>query len=317
VIFLIGWTALRDKRFRLLALLVVLIEVILGFAGYFGAFKTILFLAIVLIVGSGIGLRRVLRPSLLGILLAAGLMSAFWQAVKDDYRVFLSDGERGQVVRAPLVSRFIFLLQSGAELRGADLTYGFESGLDRIGYLEFLARTIQTVPARVPYQNGRLWLEALTHVVTPRFLFPEKAAINDSERTREFTGRWVAGADDGTSISIGYVGESYIDFGPLVMFIPIALLGFFWGWAYRTLATRTRHKLLGIAISTNLILGGAIYFEWSNIKLLGGAMSSLLVLWCLLLFWGDAIWRFVAPLPERKIVVAENAGPSLRVAPEL
>src|SRR2546428_5140933 len=110
VIFLVGWAALRDARYRLLAVLVLLIEVALGFSGYFGGFKTVLYLAVVLLIGSGIGVRKVLRPALLPIVLAAVLLTSFWQAVKDDYRFFLNQGERAQVVRVSLVSRFSFLL---------------------------------------------------------------------------------------------------------------------------------------------------------------------------------------------------------------
>jgi len=90
------------------------------------------------------------------------------------------------------------------------------------------------------------------------------------------------------------------------MFVPIFLLGCFWGWSYRWLATRTRHELLGIAVSTNFILGGAIYFESSNIKLFGGAVSSLLVLWVLLRYGGEAMWSFVAPVRQWKPVAVGN-----------
>jgi hypothetical protein len=299
VTFLIGWAALRDSKFRPLAFCVLLIELVVGFAGYFSAFKSVLFLAIVLIAAWHRGARRVLTPSLVFVVITTVVLASFWQSVKDEYRYFISEGDRAQVLRVPIVDRLVFLTEKAAEIRLTDLEYGFESALNRLGYIDLFSWTIQTVPTRVPFQHGRLWTEALTHVVTPRILFPNKAPINDSDRTREFTGIWTAGVEEGTSISIGYAGESYIDFGPVGMFVPIFLLGCFWGWAYRSLATRSRHKLLGIGVATNLILNGAIYFESSNIKLFGGAVSSLVVLWLLLGFIGDAMWRFVAPGPVR------------------
>jgi hypothetical protein len=305
VIFLIGWCALRFPAYRPLALIVLTTEVLLGFTGYFSTFKTILFLAMILIAGTGAGLRRLLRPALIVVMLMAIVLMSFWQWIKVDYRAFVSEGQRAQVVLVPVTARFAFLMDRVSEVTVDDLLTGFEEGLDRLGYLEFLARVLEFVPARVPYQDGRLWMEAFRHVLMPRLLFPGKQAVNDSERTREFTGWWVASAEEGTSISIGYAAESYIDFGRAGMFVPVFLLGCFWGWAYRWLATRTRHKLLGIAVSTNLILGGAIYFEASNVKLFGGALSSLLVLWVLLRYGGDAIWRFIAPREAERLVIAQ------------
>ena len=295
VIFLIGWAALQNSRYRPLATGVFLLEVVLGFSGYFSGFKTVFFLTIVLLGGSGLGIRRLLRPALLFTIGGAIVLSSFWQAVKGDYRSFLSQGEQSQNVLVPITSRFEFLLEKVSDVSLADLLDGLTSGLDRLGYLEFFGRSIQTVPARIPYQSGRLWFEAVKHVVTPRVFFPGKASINDSDRTNEFTGIRVAGADEGTSVSIGYVGESYIDFGPAWMFAPIILVGCFWGWSYRWLAARTPYSPLGIAASTHLILGSALTVEASNIKLLGGAVGTVIGLSLILRYGGATIWRFLAP----------------------
>lgn len=307
VIFMIGFAALKYARFRPLAVAVFATEILLGFTGYFSSFKTIIFLGMILVVGTGTGLRRFLRPSLVLLFVSAVLLMSFWQSVKQDYRSFVSEGQRAQVVLVPVTARFDFLIERATTLTFDDLRDGFNEGLERLGYLGYFARSIEYVPARVPYQDGRLWLDALKHIAMPRLFFPDKDSVNDSDRTREFTGLHVAGVDEGTSISIGYAAESYIDFGRVGMFAPILLLGYFWGWAYRWLATRTRHSLLGLAVSTNLILGGAIYFESSNIKLFGGAVSSLLVLWVLLAYGAEAIWNFLAPVSREELVVAQPA----------
>ncbi len=78
----------------------------------------------------------------------------------------------------------------------------------------------------------------------PRFLFPDKPVLDDSERTRTYTGMNVAGMEQGTSIGIGYIGESYVDFGPVKMFAPIFLLGLLYGLIYRFFVTKTRYTLL-------------------------------------------------------------------------
>src|SRR5205823_12744106 len=115
------------------------------------------------------------------------------------------------------------------------------------------------------------------HVFTPRFLFPDKPALDDSERTRLYTGLQVAGMEAGTSIGIGYVGESYVDYGPLGMFAPIFLLGALYGLINRFFVTRTRYKLLGSALAVSILVFNAYEIETSNIKLVGGVIAAALV----------------------------------------
>ena len=85
--------------------------------------------------------------------------------------------------------------------------------LDRLSYVDFFAVVLETVPSQLPHENGALWLDAITRPFMPRLFFPSKTVIDDSERTNYYTGLGVAGAEEGTSISLGYVAESYIDFG--------------------------------------------------------------------------------------------------------
>ena len=189
--------------------------------------------------------------------------------------------------------RYGFLVDRSLMLEAADLSRGLESGVERLGYLEYFARSIQTVPSQIPHQEGRLWLEAMAHLVTPRFLFPEKREINDSDRTNAFCGVRVADADQGTSISIGYAGESYIDFGPVLMFVPILLLGMFWGWGYRWMSNCSSERPLAIAAGVVFVMSGALYFESSNLKILGGGVIALIVWTLLLRLGGSAMSRFL------------------------
>src|SRR5205814_3724135 len=109
----------------------------------------------------------------------------------------------------------------------------------------------------MPYENGRLWFDAVKHVFTPRAFFPGKGIIDDSARTTYYTGVLVAGLEQGTSISIGYMGESYIDFGPIGMFVPIFFLGLLYGYIYRLFAKHARYKVIGLAVATSTLLFSA------------------------------------------------------------
>ena len=293
VAFLVLWAAVNDPRFKRIALVMLAIEIALGFGGYFSSFKTILFLAAIVVLGNEVKPVGLFRPRLVLVYGVSLLLTMYWQAVKSDYRVFLNQGTGSQVVLVSVSERIQFLAEKTPTLTFSDLSAGLDQGLDRIGYLAYFGKVIGQVPAYTPFQSGRLWGEAVTHVLTPRLFFPSKASISDSERTNYFSGERVSGEETGSSISLGYAAESYIDFGPVGMFVPIFTLGALWGVAYRWLARCSDNKLLGLAAATTVILTGAILFEASNIKILGGALTNILVLSVLLYFWSKPLWRLL------------------------
>ena len=58
-------------------------------------------------------------------------------------------------------------------------------------------------------QAMRQWSDALAHVLQPRFLFPGKAALSDSDvYVRLAKGDPTEEVRAGTSISVGYIGEN-------------------------------------------------------------------------------------------------------------
>ena len=284
-VFIVLWLAVTRSDLRLLAAAVVLVETIIGLGSYFSGFKTVYFLGAVALLSVRSRSSRIAWASLAFVGVVAIGLGVVWQAVKLDYRPFLSQGESSQAVLVSPAERYGFLVERTLNLQAADLSRGLESGMVRLGYLEYFARAIQMVPAQIPFQDGRLWWEAVFHLVTPRALFPGKPEINDSDRTNAFCGVRVADAEQGTSVSIGYAGESYIDFGPVLMFVPILLLGMFWGWGYRWLSNCSPEGPLGVAAGVVFVMSGALLFESSNIKLLGGGVTALIA-WTLLLRLG-------------------------------
>ena len=117
-----------------------------------------------------------------------------------------------------------------------------------MSYVQYFALTMVNVPTSMPYEHGALWAGAIRHIVTPRIFFPNKAVLDDSERASLYTGMAVAGAEQGTSIGIGYMAESYVDFGPIGMFLPILFLGIFYGLMYRyfVIVSRTHFSVVGL-----------------------------------------------------------------------
>jgi hypothetical protein len=303
VVFVVLWLASQENRYAPLAVLLVIIETIVGLGGFFGGFKFVLFLAVVGILGRRRGRIRIFRPSLVitGALIL--LLGSYWQTVKVQYRSFLNQGTGGQAVLVSPEERYNYLATRTRAVEVRDLRMGFDSMLERIGYIDFFAEVLGYVPAILPHQNGRLWGEAISHVLAPRVLFPNKADVSDTLRTAEFTGDPTLAFVTGTSVSIGYVGESYIDFGPVLMFLPIFAVGGFWGGGYRWLATRNAPRLLRVSTAIVFVMSGATLFEMSNVNLIGGGLTNLIVSTFALRFGAKPAWD---------LLISDGAGQGAR-----
>jgi len=260
------------------ALAVVGVELLSGMLGYFAGFKGVFFLLLVVALTPAAALRGKRWLALCGVTMGLLMSGLIWTAVKSDYREFLTQGLRSQEVLVPVEDRVGKLQDLISDFRWEQLGEAAEALALRMSYVQYFALTIVNVPSSMPYEHGALWSGALKHVVTPRLFFPGKAALDDSERASLYTGMAVAGTERGTSIGIGYMAESYVDFGPVLMFSPILLLGMFYGLIYRLFVVTSRYALLGCGIATAIFVFGGNMIETSNVKIVGGNVTALLVL---------------------------------------
>ena len=138
--------------------------------------------------------------------------------------------------------------------------------VDRLWAIYYPALALDRVPAVMPHEDGEILWAAVVHALTPRVLFPDKPAVeSDSEKVRRYTGVWVAGSEENTSIAFGYAAESYVDFGMPLMFLPVFAYGLLMGMAYHGLlradpAPRARHRqrdrdLLALALPVRALVG--------------------------------------------------------------
>ena len=146
------------------------------------------------------------------------------------------------------------------------------------------AYVLKRVPDSIPHENGKLWGKAIRHVLMPRIFFPEKARLrSDSELTMIYTGLVLASDAQGTSISMGYMAESYVDFGSVFMYVPILILGALWGGIYRYFVSRGYPRLFGYAVSVAVVIN-ANQFGVHATKLMGSMLMSFIVMALLLKF---------------------------------
>ena len=294
-VFILAYCIIEQRAGYIFLAGVVTIETAVGLLGFFASFKSVFFVLLVVALTSPFALRG--KRLALSVLIAVALFvfGVVWSAIKADYRQFLNQGSDQQVVAVSV--------DESAEKLG-DLITGFTwdnfiNGLDsmilRVGYTSYFALTLANVPDSVPYEHGALWLGSLKHIVTPRLFFPEKEAISDSDRTTLYTGVVVANEERGTSIGIGYVAESYVDFGPILMFGPIFLLGVFYGLIYRGFVIHSQSKLICTAMASAILIFGAYTIETSNIKLVGGNVTAVLVMSVLYFIFGRPFRAWLEP----------------------
>jgi hypothetical protein len=211
-------------------------------------------------------------------------IAVVWTFSKGEYRRFLTGGERSQLIvqqdQIANISKFSKIVQKDFSPKNFKQSFseGFENLIYRVSYIEFLAMTMNQVPVFLPYENGRLLQNAVEHIIKPRILFPNKKPIYDSELTSKYTGRKFAGAEEGTSFSLGTVAESYVDFGPIYMFIPIFVFGLWVGWMYKFFIVNGYNIIWGICYSAPIF-----QFAWSfpvpTSKFLGWSITYFVTFW--------------------------------------
>src|SRR5690606_38780665 len=95
----------------------------------------------------------------------------------------------------------------------------------------------------------------------------------------------------------GYVTESYIDFGPFFMFVPLFLFGLVVGWVYSYIITRTYNQLLGYACAI------PIFFQLYTFELaLDKEVGALIAYFVVYLM----VRKFVLPSFDRFLSQSSN-----------
>jgi len=270
------------------------LEVAIGFTGYFAGFREPLIMGAIAVFE--VFNRRDVRHWAFGAALAAilGISSLVWISVRDQMRQDIDE----DLVSTSRVERFdrVRSLSSGLLTRDvSDYMDATNILVDRLWAIKYPAMAMDRVPAVIPYTRGQITQDALTHIVTPRFLFPEKPElVSDSELVRKYAGANVAGSESNTSIAFGYVAESYVDYGLPLMFVPVVIFGLLVGITYQLWISIIQHRDLAVALTTVIYWLALYLFERSWAKMLGltitlmvylGGLVYLLDQWLLMRRW--------------------------------
>lgn len=291
--FILAITTLVQKRGYGYLFMATAFEVLLGFSSFFSDFKTVFFVLAVsyLMVQSRLSLKMIVSLTALSCVLF--YMAVIWSAVKMDYRVYQNQGTGAQISKVGALDQLEFLYDLIGKVDSRRFSIGIDRLAERVEYTRFFGLVTDNVPAYLPYDDGQIWERAIYHVVTPRLLFPDKAELTaDIVTTMHYTGLTFTGGGMDTEIPLGYMAESYIDFGPVGMFAPIFLLGLLLGSEYRFFATRRSYLPFAYGL-TPVLFVSAISYEETAIKVLGGNLIIFIVA-CL-------AWKFVIPFVQHRL----------------
>ena len=253
-----------------------LFELLVSLGGYFSDFKTVMYFTFFAMIMAGVQMRAKL---VVGVAILAGLIVAsgvFWTAIKEPYRDFASGGTDSQVVVVDIGARLSMLAQLASNLDASAIDTAVDKMIRRISYVELFGVVLVRVPQFMPHENGAVVLDALSRPFMPRILFSDKSEIDDTLRTSVYTGG-ISGTYRGTSISLGYITDAYIDFGEYFMMPMIALIGYVYGRMYKAFIEWKKSRgLVGFAVASSILTQIAL-LEVSLPKLVGGIAVSILV----------------------------------------
>jgi hypothetical protein len=283
--FMLGYRVITHGEGQGMLVAAMCLEFVVGLVGYFSTFKEVLLMFIIVVMS--LGKRLSFKVNfMVACVVALGLMtSVFWSAIKQDFRNELHSRWDRRGSNTDFSARFALMQRRLESFDSKMFDEGVLALVARVHYTSLLGQVIQYVPSVVPHENGKLWQSAFMHVLMPRFLFPNKAVLDDSALAAKYTGIRLAGMDDRTSIGIGYYSESYVDFGPIGMMAPTLVMGLLFGAIFRFFTLRSTSRLMGVAIATTILYPVVTGYATAAAKIFGGTIMTCIIFFLLSFFW--------------------------------
>jgi hypothetical protein len=271
----------------------IAVEIVVGFTGILADFRAVFIYVAVAALAARIRWSGVTTVAALVWLAFLLVLALFWTSVKFEYRDYVLGAGESQQIQVPLEQRMAYL--GDRALNIGDTKWGETSYvlLTRFAYIDIFGQVIGVDRGAREPVGMRQWKDALAHVFQPRFLFPGKAALSDSDVFIR-----LARSDPaeqvrlGTSISVGYMAENYVDLGFPGMLAGIFAYGLLLALVARYFMTRQLPWMLREGIVMGLVYNVASTgMEVSLPKLLGATVMFFLV-WSLMA-------RFALPVAMR------------------
>lgn len=163
------------------------------------------------------------------------LFITIYQGIKADYRELVWENDVVFGEKVGLLTELISL-ESINDAFNSDIRDN-ESVIQTIHRLNQGWQTsmaMDHVPAVVPFEEGKALSDDVISSIFPRFIYSDKRVVNDYERFNYYTGYDLK---EDTSMSIGVIGDIYINFGFYGSILFLFFLGLFFSrislWFYK------------------------------------------------------------------------------------
>ena len=283
-LFLMFTSVMMTGRGGKFVMIVFLFEVLSGFTGILSDFKAVFIqLAIAALA------VRIRWTAMMGVMSVVWMvvlvvLALFWTAVKSEYRQLATGSDESQQITSPLSARLGYLGTRAINPDQIDWGEASYALLIRFAYVDIFGSVITVQEANPEPIFMRQWREALGHILQPRFLFPGKPPLSDSEvYVRLAKGDPTEEIRLGTSISVGYMGENFADLGFPGMLAGIFAIGLVTAAMYRNVMLRKLPWM--VREGTVLVLVYSIGRDGVEISLpkLLGAIIMVMIVYLLLL----------------------------------
>jgi hypothetical protein len=266
-----------NKKNRILLVGMITFEFVTGFYSYFSSFKEVILYAIVLSLTfiRNISFKQFLYSML--TILALGFVLLTWTSIKGEYRQYLNGGKSQQIVTVTKSDAFGKIGSQLSELTWQKYQQAINSFLYRLQYVYHMALVMDRVPEMMPHEWGEVWWGNISFVLKPRLFFPDKGTFDATEKTNKYTGLNFGGFKKGSSFSIPYYTDGYIDFGYIGMYLPLVIMGLYIGWIYNVFYRFRRLNILVRYAFVNTALIDFFSFEADGLYIFGRLTLLLLV----------------------------------------
>jgi len=291
---LFGFLSMIKKEKRNIFYLFIFIEFASGFYSYFSDFKTVIYFLIVLFATL---VRTInIRQLIIGLITAGllALLALVWTGIKTEYRLFINKGTRQQVTSVSKEEALDKLYALSNGVNEQTLNSSMYQVLDRLQYTYYFAKAISRVPSVLHFTGGRNWLDNVEFATTPRILNPNKPNFDATEKAKKYTGLRLAGRKSGSSFSLGYFAESYIDFGFFGMMLPLFLIGLMYGITYwYFMRNSSSNFLFNFSVVTAFFMEFNGY-EMDGTYLLGRFLATLVTFFVLIKVFAPLIIKYIS-----------------------
>lgn len=151
----------------------------------------------------------------------------------------------------------------------------------RLSLLPMAAAVVERTPNPVPYQNGKLYSYMLITLI-PRFVWPEKPSFNEANQFFQVAYGLTRLRDLGnSSIAVGVLAESFINFGWTGVVVIMFLMGVFIS-VFQSIFFMPKTPMVLAAIGV-VLLPSMLAIESQLVQYFGGMIQQVLVAYCVML----------------------------------